>query len=127
MSGTHIVCDLKINFDLLPRHDFDFFPTLVKEAVENSDAEVLNAAVHHFGNHIHAFSINYMLAESHCCLHTWPEDGYVSFDVFTCGKTEAMANCANDIYRYLVLRLSDLGCLETYSIEVLNRGIPVEQ
>ena len=28
-----------------------------------------------------------VLAESHLSVHTWPEKGYVAFDVFMCGKT----------------------------------------
>ena len=28
-----------------------------------------------------------LIAESHFSLHTWPEEGYVSFDIFTCGTT----------------------------------------
>ncbi len=27
-----------------------------------------------------------MIAESHFSIHTWPEDGFVAFDVLTCGK-----------------------------------------
>ncbi len=29
-----------------------------------------------------------ILAESHLALHTWPESGYVSLDVFVCNYTE---------------------------------------
>jgi len=28
-----------------------------------------------------------LIAESHICIHTWPEFGYASVDVFTCGCT----------------------------------------
>jgi S-adenosylmethionine decarboxylase len=26
------------------------------------------------------------IAESHVCIHTWPEYGYAAVDIFTCGE-----------------------------------------
>ncbi len=26
-----------------------------------------------------------LLAESHCSIHTWPEEGYAAIDIYTCG------------------------------------------
>lgn len=37
-----------------------------------------------------------LIAESHFSLHTWPEEGYVSFDIFTCG-TAMKADTAIEI------------------------------
>lgn len=32
-----------------------------------------------------AWSITVVLEESHLCLHSWPEAGFVSLDMYTCG------------------------------------------
>ena len=32
-----------------------------------------------------------LIAESHFSVHTWPENGYVTFDILTCGKMKPMA------------------------------------
>jgi S-adenosylmethionine decarboxylase proenzyme len=42
------------------------------------------------GSHFHQFKPDgvtamIFIAESHFSLHTWPEHGYVAFDVLTCG------------------------------------------
>jgi S-adenosylmethionine decarboxylase len=30
-----------------------------------------------------------LIAESHFSIHTWPEDGFVAVDIFTCGEMDA--------------------------------------
>lgn len=47
-----------------------------------------------------------VLAESHLCLHTWPEHGYVSLDVFVCNystdntpKARALADRLIELFR----------------------------
>ncbi len=30
-----------------------------------------------------------LIAESHFSMHTWPEDGFVAVDIFTCGEMDA--------------------------------------
>lgn len=35
-----------------------------------------------------AFTVLYLLAESHLSIHTWPEHKYIALDVFTCGSSD---------------------------------------
>ncbi len=48
-----------------------------------------------------AFSHNVMLAESHVCVHTWPESNFYSLDIHTCNYTrdnsEATRKMAEEI------------------------------
>ncbi len=55
------------------------------------------------------------IAESHLCIHTWPEHGYAAADVFTCGD-EFDPHKAADIL------IGKLDCLEP-SIEEIQRGL----
>ncbi len=34
------------------------------------------------------------IAESHLCIHTWPEFGYAAVDIFTCGEAFAPRKAA---------------------------------
>ena len=50
---------------------------------------------------------------SHFFLHTWPEDGYVAFDVFTCGRMDA---------GIAVRELKKSFCARRTKMRVLSRG-----
>lgn len=76
-------------------------PYKIKEYIEKI---ILNHHLHIIGSQIHifsknAFSLNIMLAESHLCLHTWPEDNYVSLDIFVCNYTCDNSQNAKNIFQ----------------------------
>ena len=54
------------------------------KACKIENLQVLNNYTHQF--HPQGVTCNVTLAESHLCLHTWPEKGCVAFDIFTCGS-----------------------------------------
>lgn len=59
-----------------------------------------------------------LLAESHLCVHTWPESGSVSLDVYVCnvgGDHSAQAGC-------LLAALLDLFDPQTVQRHALQRG-----
>jgi S-adenosylmethionine decarboxylase len=63
----------------------DSVRAVMAEAANRSRATVL-------GDHFHQFepigvSGFILIAESHFAVHTWPEDGYASLDIQTCGET----------------------------------------
>ena len=58
------------------------------------------------------------IAESHLCIHTWPEYGYAAVDIFTCGTTFKPRKAAR-------LIIDRLRC-EQPSITEVKRGAPVE-
>ena len=59
---------------------------ILKEAVLATGAKFLGGKYHQFDKEGKAFSAIALLSESHISLHSWPEEGYLAVDVFTCGK-----------------------------------------
>lgn len=63
-------------------------------------------------------TVTVILAESHLSLHTYPEDAYLAFDIFTCGST-----CDPErAYAYLKERLQPM----RDRVTIVQRGVPPE-
>lgn len=59
---------------------------LLVAAAEAAGATVLGARFHQFEPQ--GVTGVVLLAESHLSLHTWPEEGLLTLDCFTCGRME---------------------------------------
>ena len=90
--GKHIVVDMfnvniekmhNINCDLEKKEKWTYF---MNECFKNANITCLNTNWNDFNNN-GAFTVLYLLAESHLSIHTWPEHNYVALDVCTCGKS----------------------------------------
>jgi S-adenosylmethionine decarboxylase proenzyme len=82
--GRHLLLELKnCNREVL--NDVDFLKKCLIETAESIGATVVNSAFHQFSPY--GISGVVVVAESHLCIHTWPEYGYAAVDVFTCGST----------------------------------------
>lgn len=58
---------------------------LVEKASTDAGATVVKAFFHEFSpTGVTGVAI---LSESHLSIHTWPDEGYVAADIFTCGTT----------------------------------------
>ena len=82
--GTHLLLELR-DCDSKSLNDLH----LVREML-TSTAERIGATV--IGDSFHEFSPQGVtgvvaIAESHLCIHTWPEYGYAAADIFTCGES----------------------------------------
>jgi len=55
------------------------------EAAKNAGATVVSTSFHQFSPH--GVSGVVIIEESHLCIHTWPEYGFVAVDLFTCGDS----------------------------------------
>ena len=64
-------------------------PKLIEEFMNNSalnaKATIVDSVFHHFNPW--GVSGAVIIAESHLTIHTWPEYGYASVDLYTCGDT----------------------------------------
>lgn len=58
---------------------------ILQDAAQRSKATVLHEHYHQF----EPFGVSgfVLIAESHFSIHTWPENGYASVDIQTCGDT----------------------------------------
>jgi S-adenosylmethionine decarboxylase len=54
-------------------------------AAEEVGATVINDVFHQFSPQ--GVTGVVAIAESHLCIHTWPEYGYAAVDIFTCGES----------------------------------------
>ena len=80
--GTHLLLELKdCNRDLL--NDLPYIRNALLQAAHKVGATVVGQSFHQFSPQGVTGVI--AIAESHLCIHTWPEYGYAAVDIFTCG------------------------------------------
>ncbi len=66
-------------------NDCAFIEEIMTKAAVLAGATVVEKVFHMFNPH--GVSGTVVIAESHLAIHTWPEYGYASVDLFTCGTT----------------------------------------
>ena len=110
--GRHLLLELmECNRELLD--DLDFVRQAMLAAANEAGASVVGESFHKFD----PIGVTGMvaIAESHLCIHTWPEYGYAAADVFTCGD-EFDPRKAADIL------IGKLGCTDPV-IKEMQRGL----
>lgn len=63
--------------------DLPYLRTALLQAAEKVGATVIGQSFHQFSPQ--GVTGVVAIAESHLCIHTWPEYGYAAVDIFTCG------------------------------------------
>ncbi len=81
-GGHHLLADFWVD-DAEPLRRVAAWETRLPDACRAAGATVLGARFHQFEPE--GVTGVVLLAESHASLHTWPEAGLVTLDVFTCG------------------------------------------
>ncbi len=80
--GRHLIVEFyECNNDTL--NDLDVIREGMKGATLAIGATVVGETFHHFAPQ--GVSGTIVIAESHLSIHTWPESGYCSVDIYTCG------------------------------------------
>jgi S-adenosylmethionine decarboxylase len=80
--GRHVISELwGCNAEKL--NDMKFIEETFVDAALRSGAEVREVAFHKFAPH--GVSGVVIISESHLTIHSFPEHGYASVDVYTCG------------------------------------------
>ena len=87
-GGHHLLVDFWVE-DAEPLRWASTWEGLLPEACRAAGATVLGARFHQFEPE--GVTGVVLLAESHASVHTWPESGLVTLDVFTCGALDAVA------------------------------------
>jgi S-adenosylmethionine decarboxylase proenzyme len=98
-------CDPEITQQVEPIRE------IVMRAAKECGATILNDLFHQFQPM--GVSGVVVIAESHISVHTWPENGFVAIDIFTCGEMQPQV--AVDIMR------KDFRAKEA-TVKVLVRG-----
>ncbi|NLP49754.1 adenosylmethionine decarboxylase [Bacillus sp. RO1] len=83
--GRHVISELwGCDFDKL--NDMDYIERTFVDAALKSGAEVREVAFHKFAPQ--GVSGVVIISESHLTIHSFPEHGYASIDVYTCGELD---------------------------------------
>lgn len=82
--GTHIVVEY-FNCDPEILNDVAIIENAMIDSAKKAEATIINSTFHHFS----PFGVSgvVVIQESHLAIHTWPEYGFASVDIFTCGDT----------------------------------------
>lgn len=80
--GRHIIVEY-YDCDPLLMNDVVHIEKSMEHAAETAGATIINSTFHHFSPY--GVSGVVVIQESHLAIHTWPEYGYASVDLFTCG------------------------------------------
>lgn len=110
--GTHVLLELK---GCAPEilNDLSFLRAAMLKATEEVGGTVIDHIFHQFNPY--GVTGVVAIAESHLCIHTWPEYGYAAVDVFTCGDSLMPMSAA----RFLIERLQ----AREHSVIELKRGV----
>ncbi|MBM7648856.1 S-adenosylmethionine decarboxylase [Bacillus ectoiniformans] len=83
--GRHVISELwGCNFDKL--NDMEVIEKIFVDAALKSGAEIREVAFHKFAPQ--GVSGVVIISESHLTIHSFPEHGYASIDVYTCGHLD---------------------------------------
>jgi len=83
-TGLHLIGDLYgCSCDERLMLDADFLEAFCKQCVIESGLTIVGSLFHSFGEGGGVTGV-VVLAESHLSIHTWPESGYVTLDVYVC-------------------------------------------
>ncbi len=93
-------------------NDTEFLEAAMNRAAEKSGATLVKSLFHKFSPH--GVSGIIVVAESHFAIHTWPEYGYASVDLFSCGEFDYLS--ALEHIRHELKAAS-------YTYSVIERGL----
>ena len=106
-KGKHYVASFK-GMNYKPSR---FIISVVKLALEQSNINILSYQEYYFDNN--AVTFVFLLSESHCAVHTYPEHNYIAVDIFTCGASDPTE---------VLVRLNDIINPEKYIIQDISRN-----
>jgi len=107
--GTHLLLEVyDVKFDLL--NDVISLQETMEKGINRAKMTILNIFSHCFSPQ--GCTIVIALSESHVSCHTWPENGCIAIDVYTCGEGNPKL-VAIELLKYLNS--------DNYSIREVNR------
>jgi S-adenosylmethionine decarboxylase len=119
MHGLHLTADLYgCACDAALLADADRLGALCVQAVTDAGLQAVAQLFHTFPATIHGLggvTATVLLAESHLCVHTWPEQAAVTLDVYVCNfggdhssKAQALMGALRGVFRPTTVTLNTL-------------------
>jgi len=94
-KGSHYIASFK-DCLLIENLENNNIVSLFEDAIQKSGATILNYNEHIFENG--GITFVFLLSESHCSVHTYPEHNSLFIDLFTCGD-----NIDNEIFHNTIV------------------------
>ena len=108
MQGLHLTADLRGCAPALPAMtDVAALRTLCLQAVQAAGLQTVGQLFHRFPAPGGVTGV-VLLAESHLAVHTWPELGAVTLDVYVCNLQVDNSGCAQALLAALVTAFAPL-------------------
>lgn len=80
--GRHVLLELR-DCNAAKLDDLPYLKDTMMNAAVETGATIIGEIFHQFAPQ--GVTGVVAIAESHLCIHTWPEFGYAAVDIFTCG------------------------------------------
>lgn len=81
--GNHLILEVyDVDFNIL--NDLEPLVKVMTQGIHRANMTILNIFTHRFTPQ--GVTVLFALAESHVSLHSFPEEGCLSFDAYTCGS-----------------------------------------
>lgn len=99
-QGTHLLCEwYGCDFSAPLLNQASTLRTLCMDAAVESGLNIVGDVFHQFQPQ--GVTGTVLLAESHLAIHTWPEEGFVTVDVYVCNYLADNTQKALDLYAAL--------------------------
>ncbi len=95
--GTHIISDLH-GCDPERLMEKDRIKQFIEKAIEDSGLVKIKSHFHQFEPY--GVTGITLLSSSHLAIHTWPEYGYVSLDIYSCGSSDSCFSVYKKIVKF---------------------------
>jgi S-adenosylmethionine decarboxylase len=118
-TGKHMICDLTNIRNLHRLESMESMHLLLEDICNKYDFTILQKTQHTFSPQ--GITILYMLSESHISIHTFPEQQYLAFDIYTCRHYED-----DSIYMEIYNKLVNWFKCDRSLPTILSRGIRPE-
>lgn len=103
--GIHIIADAyncDFNF-FLSKHSLEDLLGIIEKIIIKNNLTIVWKTYFSFKKD--AFTIAFLLAESHFTIHTWPESNYITLDIFVCNYHHNNTDNAKNIYEEVIYLL----------------------
>ena len=123
MQGLHLTADLSgVDPALAVMLDADALAALCRAAVVQSGLSGVAELFHRFAPKDEQSGITgvVLLAESHLAVHTWPEHGVVTLDVFVCNVLSDNSARAEQLLNQLIQGFEP----ERHLVQRVRRAVP---